>query len=223
MAGRDWHPGVVGIVAGRLRERFRRPAIVIGVDAAGVGKGSGRSQAGVNLGRAVGAAWEEGLLLAGGGHAMAAGLTVRAERLDALRAFLGERLASERLVAEAADVLDLDGLAAPAACDRALWTSFQALQPHGPGNPEPLFALAGVRVASVRPVKGGHVRVDLAGEDGGRLRAVAWRAADSELGRTLAAQAGALHVAGRLRPDDWMGREAVELEIEDVADPRRLA
>ena len=223
VAGADWHPGVVGVVAGRLRERFRRPAVVIGIDAAGVGKGSGRSQPGVNLGAAVGAAWEAGLLLAGGGHAMAAGLTVRAERVEALRAFLRDHLAPERLAAEAADVLEVDGLLAPAACDRELWSAFQALQPFGPGNPEPVFVLAGVRVASVRPVRGGHVRVELQGAEGGRLRAVAWRAAETPVGAALLAAAGRLDVAGRLRPDDWMGREGVEFEIEDVADPRRVA
>ena len=223
VAGADWHPGVVGVVAGRLRERFRRPAVVIGLDAAGVGKGSGRSQPGVNLGAAVGAAWEAGLLLAGGGHAMAAGLTVRAERLDELRAFLRARLAPERLAAEAADQLEFDGLLAPAACDRELWTGFQALGPFGPGNVEPLFVLAGVRVACVRPVRGGHVRVDLQGGEGGRLRAVAWRAADTAVGAALLAAGAVLDVAGRLKPDDWMGREGVEFEIEDVADPRRAA
>ena len=222
VAEEGWRPGVVGIVAGRLRERFRRPALVIGWGPDGVGKGSGRSQAGVNLGRAIGAAFEAGLVMAGGGHAMAAGVTLRRAQLEPLRAFLKEALAAERSLAAAEDLLDVDALLAPEGCDRALWTRFQRLQPFGPGNPEPLFALADVRVASVRPVKGGHVRVDLAGASGPRLRAVAWRAADTELGRTLTAQAGALHVVGRLRPDDWMGRDGVELEIEDAADPRRV-
>ena len=222
LAAQGWRPGIVGIVAGRLRERFRRPAIVIGLDAAGIGKGSGRSQAGVNLGRAVHAAYEAGLLLAGGGHAMAAGLTVRAERVDALRGFLLERLEAERLASAAADTLEIDALATPGGCDRGLWTALQRLQPYGPGNPEPMFALAGARVASVKPVRGGHVRVELQAQGGPRLRAVAWRAGDTELGRALCSQAGALHVAGRLRPDDWMGRDGVELEVEDVADPRRI-
>ncbi len=223
VAGEAWHPGVVGIVAGRLRERFRKPVVVIGVDTvAGIGKGSGRSQPGVNLGRAVQAAHEAGVLMAGGGHAMAAGLTVRAERIGELRTFLEERLGAEQAIAMAEDALDIDALVAPAGADRALWTAFQALQPYGPGNPEPMFAVASARVASARPVRGGHVRVELAAADGsGRLRAVAWRAEDTELGRRLVARDGLLHVAGRLKPDDWQGREGVELEIEDVADPRR--
>ncbi len=225
VAGEAWHPGVVGIVAGRLRERFRKPVVVIGVDPAmGIGKGSGRSQPGVNLGRAVQAAHEAGVLMAGGGHAMAAGLTVRAERIGELRAFLEDRLAAEQAIASAEDALDVDALVSPAGADRALWSAFQALQPYGPGNPEPTFAVASARIASARPVRGGHVRAELQAADGsGRLRAVAWRAEETDLGRRLLARDGLVHVAGRLKPDDWQGREAVELEIEDVADPRRIA
>ncbi len=223
VAGEGWHPGVVGIVASRLRERYRRPAVVIGQDpAANVGKGSGRSQPGMNLGRAVQAAFDAGLLLAGGGHAMAAGLTVRPHLIPELRAFLGERLATERVDALAADRLDIDALVSAGGAGRALWNAFQQLIPFGPGNPEPLFAAAAVRIERPMAVKGGHVRCSLVDDSGGKLRAVAWRSADTELGRRLLAGDGALHVAGRLRPDDWMGREAVELEIEDAADPRQL-
>jgi len=223
-AAEGWHPGVVGIVAGRLRERYRRPAVVIGIDpAANVGKGSGRSQPGVNLGRAVQAAFDAGILLAGGGHAMAAGLTIRPEAVPELRAFLTERLAQETALALAADALDIDALVTPASADRALWSEFQRLTPFGPGNPEPLFAAAGVRVEQAISAKGGHIRCVLVDERGAKLRAVAWRAAETELGRRLLSQTGALHVAGRLKPDDWKGREAVELEIEDAADPRRCA
>jgi single-stranded-DNA-specific exonuclease len=222
VAGEDWHPGVVGIVAGRLRERYRRPAVVIGIDpVSGVGKGSGRSQPGVNLGRAIQAAYDAGLLMAGGGHAMAAGLTVRAETIPEVRAFLAERLAEESAVAIAEDALEIDALAAPGAAGRALWEEFQQLTPFGPGAPEPTFALADVRVVEAKAVKGGHVRCTLASSVGERIRAIAWRAEDTDLGRRLLAGGGALHVAGRLKPDDWMGRNAVELEIEDAADPRR--
>ncbi len=221
VAGEDWHPGVVGIVAGRLRERYRRPAVVIGIDpVTGVGKGSGRSQPGVNLGRAIQAAYDAGLLMAGGGHAMAAGLTVRAENIPELRAFLTERLSEESAIAVAGDALEIDALAAPGAAGRALWEDFQALAPFGPGAPEPMFALADVRVEQAKAVKGGHVRCTLVNGAGARIRAIAWRVEDTDLGRRLL-QGGALHVAGRLKPDDWMGREAVEIEIEDAADPRR--
>jgi single-stranded-DNA-specific exonuclease len=219
----DWHPGVIGIVAGRLRERYRKPVLVIGVDrAANVGKGSGRSQPGVNLGRAVQAAYDEGLLLAGGGHAMAAGLSVRPDAIPELREFLSERLKDEQAVAAAEDGLEIDALVTTRACDRALWSDFQRLAPFGPGNPEPLFAAADVRVERPMALKGGHVRCTLVDGSGGKLKAVAWRAAETETGKRLLQEGGAVHVAGRLKPDDWQGRESVELEIEDVADPRRV-
>jgi single-stranded-DNA-specific exonuclease len=219
----DWHPGVIGIVAGRLRERYRKPAIVVGVDrAANVGKGSGRSQPGVNLGRAVQAAFEAGLLLAGGGHAMAAGLSVRPDTLPELREFLCERLAGEAEAATAADGLEIDAVVTTGACDRALWREFQRLAPFGPGNPEPLFAAADVRIERPMALRGGHVRCTLVDRSGGKLKAVAWRVEDSELGRRLLQEGGAVHVAGRLKPDDWQGRQGVEFEIEDAADPRQM-
>jgi single-stranded-DNA-specific exonuclease len=223
VAGEGWHPGVVGIVASRLRERYRRPTIVIGLDpVANIGKGSGRSQPGVNLGRAVQAAFDAGLLLAGGGHAMAAGLTVRPYAVPDLRDFLTERLRDETELSIAADALEIDALITPASADRALWQAFQQLDPFGPGNPEPLFAAADVRIERAMAVKGGHVRCVLVDQSGAKLRAVAWRAGDSEMGRRLLAGQGALHVVGRLKPDDWSGRDGVELEIEDAADPRRM-
>jgi single-stranded-DNA-specific exonuclease len=221
ISGDGWHPGVVGIVAGRLRERYRRPVVVIGLDPAmGVGKGSGRSQPGVNLGRAIQAAFEAGLLMAGGGHAMAAGLTVRADGVDAFRDFLLERLADESFAAAQLDMVEIDALVSPRGADRALWRDFQRLTPFGPGNPEPMFAAAGVIVEQPRLLRGGHVRCILADGAGGKLKAVAWRVEDTDLGRRLMA-GGALHVAGRLKPDDWNGREGVEFEIEDAADPRQ--
>lgn len=223
VAADDWHPGVIGIVASRLRERYRKPTLVIGIDrAANVGKGSGRSQPGVNLGRAVQAAFEEGLLLAGGGHAMAAGLSVRPEMIPDLRAFLNERLAVEAQAAAAEDALDIDALVTTGGADRGLYGAFQKLAPFGPGNPEPMFAAANVRIERPMALRGGHVRVTLIDSSGGRLKAVAWRAEDTELGKALLGGAAALHVAGKLKPDDWQGRESVELEIEDVADPRRV-
>ncbi|MDO8912351.1 MAG: single-stranded-DNA-specific exonuclease RecJ [Phenylobacterium sp.] len=219
----DWHPGVIGIVAGRLRERYRKPVMVIGVDrAANVGKGSGRSQPGVNLGRAVQAAYEEGLLIAGGGHAMAAGLSVKPDTIPELRAFLCERLADESEVAAAEDGLDIDALITTGGADRALYESFQRMAPFGPGNPEPVFALSDVRVERAMALKGGHVRVTLTDRTGGKLKAVAWRSEGTEIGARLLAEGGGLHIVGRLKPDDWQGRSSVELEIEDVADLRRV-
>lgn len=224
VAADDWHPGVIGIVAGRLRERYRKPVMVVGIDrAADVGKGSGRSQPGVNLGRAVQAAYEAGLLLAGGGHAMAAGLSVKPDTIPELRAFLCERLQDETDIATAEDGLDIDALVTAAGADRDLYESFQRLAPFGPGNPEPMFAAADMRVERPMALRGGHVRVTLTDGSGGKLKAVAWRAEDTEIGHRLLQEGGAVHVAGRLKPDDWQGRRSVELEIEDVADPRRIS
>ncbi|ATQ42801.1 single-stranded-DNA-specific exonuclease RecJ [Caulobacter mirabilis] len=222
VAGDDWHPGVVGIAAARLRERYRKPVIVVGVDRpSDTGKGSGRSQPGVNLGRVVQAAFDEGLLLAGGGHAMAAGLTVRPAMIPELRAFLADRLKDEMVDAAAADAVEIDALVSPAGATRALWNDFQRLAPFGPGNPEPVFAVSDARVDRPMMMKGGHIRCTLLDAGGsGRLKAVAWRAEDTELGARLMAGGSALHVVGRLKPDDWQGREGVQLEIEDAADPR---
>ena len=221
ISGEGWHPGVIGIVAGRLRERYRRPVVVIGVDTIqGVGKGSGRSQPGVNLGRAIQAAFEQGLLLAGGGHAMAAGLTVRAEGIAAFTAYLMDALEAESTAATEADAVEIDALVTPGSADRALYEDFQRLAPFGPGNAEPSFAVANVLVEQPRALNGGHVRCQLSVGAGARLKAVAWRAGETDLGRRLLAGGSAIHVTGRLKADDWNGRRGVELEIEDAADPR---
>ena len=221
IAGDDWHPGVVGIVAGRLRERWRKPVIVIGVDAVnGIGKGSGRSQPGMNLGRAIQAGWNEGVLIAGGGHAMAAGLTVRTDRIDALRDFLNDRLAGEQAEAEAIDLVEIDALIEPFGATRALFEMFEQLAPFGPANPEPMFALHGVQAREPVAMAGGHVRCRLVGADGASVKAIAWRCADLPAGKALLAGQGGLNVAGRLKADDWNGRKGVQFEIEDVADPR---
>lgn len=223
VTGEDWHPGVVGIVAGRLRERWRKPVIVIGLDpVTGLGKGSGRSQPGMNLGRAVQAAWEAGILLAGGGHAMAAGLTLDGARVSELTTFLDDRLADERAGAAALDVLDIDALIDPGAATRGLFDSFERLAPFGPANPEPVFALSGVQAREPAQMNGGHVRCRLVGPDGASVRAIAWRCADLPTGRALLSGQGGLNIVGRLKADDWNGRRGVQFEIEDVADPRRV-
>jgi single-stranded-DNA-specific exonuclease len=221
-AGEGWHPGVIGVVAGRLKERWHRPVVVVGLDAAtGIGKGSGRSIAGVNLGRAVQDAFDAGLLLAGGGHAMAAGLTVETRLLPDLRAFLAERLAAEAEAAIQADALEIDVLTTARGADRDLYDSFQVLAPFGPGNPEPSFVLAGVSVRDARVLNNGHVSCRLADPDGKQVRAIAWRAAETEVGKALLGGGGALDVAGLLKADDWNGRRGVQFEIADVHDPRR--
>lgn len=223
-AGEGWRPGVVGIVAGRLRERWRKPVIVIGLDPENdIGKGSGRSQPGVNLGKAVQEAWEQGLLMSGGGHAMAAGLSIRPRDIPEFRAFLETRLKDEQTEAAAIDAVEIDALVTPGGADRTLWQAFERLAPYGPGAPEPLFAMAGVRVMGAQALNGGHIRCQLAGEDGSRLKAISWRSADTDLGRRLLSADSALHVVGKLKADDWNGRQGVQLEIEDAADPRQAS
>ncbi|MES2834037.1 MAG: single-stranded-DNA-specific exonuclease RecJ [Pseudomonadota bacterium] len=223
VAGETWHPGVVGIVAGRLRERWRKPVVVIGVDAVnGIGKGSGRSQPGMNLGKAVQAAWESGLLMAGGGHAMAAGLTVAADRIERLRDFLNDRMIGEQADAAALDWVEVDALIDPSGATRDLFEDFERLAPFGPANPEPLFALSGVQARDAVAMNGGHVRCRLVGADGASVKAIAWRCADLPLGEALLSGQGGLNVAGRLKADDWNGRRGVQFEIEDAHDPRRV-
>jgi single-stranded-DNA-specific exonuclease len=218
----DWHPGVVGIVASRLRERYRKPVVVIGIDrAADIGRGSGRSQTGVNLGRVVQAAADQGLLLAGGGHAMAAGLTLRPGSIPEFRDFLCLHLAEEMRLAQAEDAVDIDALVSPGPAAKAIMEEFTALHPHGPGNPEPVFAVPDVRAEYAAPIRGGHVRCTLIDARGARMRAIAWRSQDTPLGRALLGAAGAVHVVGKLKADAWTGRDAVEMEIEDLAEPTR--
>lgn len=218
VAGQGWHPGVIGIVAARVKERTGRPAIVIALDEQGVGKGSGRSIAGVDLGAAVVRALEAGLLLNGGGHAMAAGLTVAPGGVPALAEFLCRDLETAVARAAAADALTLDGAIACSGATAALVDSIARAGPYGPGNPEPRLAVSDATLRFADVVGNGHVRMTLAGSSGRQLKAVAFRAADTPMGACLLSQpAGKLHVAGRLRRDTWRGGEAVELHVEDAA------
>jgi single-stranded-DNA-specific exonuclease len=217
-AAEDWHPGVIGIVAARLKERYERPACVVALTA-GVGKGSGRSIAGLPLGRAVIAARQAGLLINGGGHAMAAGFTVAAENLDPLREFLVERLGDgldrERLVPE----LRVDGVITLGAAQADLIRHIERLAPFGAGNPEPRFVLSGVRVTHAEVVGNGHLRCTLADPlDTARLRAIAFRAVGTPLGQFVAETRGiTMHIAGHLRRDRWLGGDAVQFSIDDAA------
>jgi single-stranded-DNA-specific exonuclease len=217
-AAENWHPGVIGIVAARLKERYERPACVVAI-AGGIGRGSGRSVAGLPLGPAVIAARQAGLLISGGGHAMAAGFTVATEKLGALQAFLIERLGDgldrERLVPE----LRIDGALSVAGAQGELIDHIARLAPFGAANPEPRFVFPGVRVAHAEAVGNGHLRCTLTDPlDTGRLRAIAFRAAGTPLGQFLAETRGAaIHVAGHLRRDGWRGGDAVQLTISDAA------
>jgi len=217
-AAEGWHPGVIGIVAARLKERYERPACVVALGD-GIGRGSGRSVPGLALGPAVIAARQAGLLINGGGHAMAAGFTVAEDKLDRLREFLVERLGdgfeSERLVPE----LSIDGALSAAGAQGGVIGHIAALAPFGAANPEPRFAFPAVQVAFVEPVGTGHIRCTLADPIGpARLKAIAFRAAETPLGSFLAASRGrAIHVAGHLRRDDYRGGDAVQLVIDDAA------
>ncbi|CAN5316554.1 single-stranded-DNA-specific exonuclease RecJ [soil metagenome] len=219
VAGRNWHPGVIGIVAGRLKEKYGRPAIVIALDGDGVGKGSGRSIAGVDLGAAVLAAKDSELLVAGGGHAMAAGLTIAEHQVDAFEAFLSDRLdaAVTRSIGDRA--LLLDALLAPGGVTPQLVESMDVGGPYGMGWPQPRVAAGPVRIIKADIVGNGHVRVIASGDDGRSLKAVAFRQAETALGAALlgAPPHRRLWLAGRARIDDWGSRKAAELHIDDAA------
>jgi single-stranded-DNA-specific exonuclease len=222
IAGEGWHKGVVGLVASRLTERFRRPACVIAWEETGLGTGSLRSIDGVDIGAAVRAAVDAGHLVKGGGHAMAAGLTMERGRLDALGAFMRARLAVAAGAARAAVSLAIDGALTPAAVTDEFLDLLERAGPYGQGNPQPRFAFPAHRVKFAKVVGGAHVRCVLEAGDGSRLDAVAFRAADQPVGVVLQSSNGMpLHVAGHLRRDTWGGRDRRELVIEDVADPRR--
>ena len=219
VAGAGWHPGVIGIVAGRLKERLGRPAIVVALDADGVGKGSGRSIAGVDLGAAILAAKDAELIVAGGGHAMAAGLTVAAERIDALADFLDERLARDVAAASSNRALLLDAVVAPGGITPALVDAMAGGGPYGAGWPAPRVAAGRVRIVKADVVGTGHVRAIVAGDGGATIKAMAFGAADTALGQALlgAPSHRRLWLAGRARTDDWGSRPAAELHLDDAA------
>ena len=219
VAKEGWHPGVIGIVASRLKDRYRRPAFVIAV-ADGVGKGSGRSVPGVDLGAAVIAARQSGLLINGGGHPMAAGLTVEAGMIPALEEFLSSHIEQQGAVSTDIPSLGFDGALSVSAATTDLVDLLERAGPYGSGNAEPRFAIAGARVVKADIVGSDHVRCILAGADGGRLKTIAFRRASDPLGEALLGSVGSsLHVAGHLRADDWQGRRSAQLIVEDAAAP----
>lgn len=220
LAGSGWHPGVIGIVAGRIKEKAGLPAIVIAMDEAeGLGKGSGRSISGVDLGAAIIAAREAGLLVAGGGHAMAAGLTIAASQLPAFTEFLHERLARDVELARITQAVQLDLSLAPGGLTPDLVTTLEAAGPYGVGWPAPRVAVGPVRVVKADIVGKDHLRLIVSGADGRSFKAMAFRAGNSELGQTLLHRhAGRrFHLAGRVKIDDWGSRPAAELHLEDAA------
>lgn len=222
-----WHKGVVGLVASRLVERFGRPSCVIAWEkqagsGAQTGTGSLRSVAGVDIGAAVRGAVAAGLLQKGGGHAMAAGLTVVRDKLGAVEAYFGAELADASSAARARVGLDVDGALVPSGVTDALMDLIERAGPYGQGNPQPRFAFPSVRVKFAKAVGEAHLRCVLEAADGSRLEGVAFRAVGQPLGDLLQNTGGMLvHVAGSLKRDTWGGREKIELTIEDAADPRQ--
>ena len=221
LAGRGWHPGVIGIVAGRIKEKTGKPTLVIALDAdeAGNGKGSGRSIAGVDLGAAIIAAREHGLLIAGGGHAMAAGLTIDPTRLDELADWLDARLGVTVRAAMTNQAMLLDLAIAPGGLSPALVDSLESAGPYGMGWPGPRVAVGPVRMVKADLVGTDHVRLIVRGDDGASFKGIAFRAASTELGQTLlhATHHRRLWLAGRARIDDWSNRPQAELHVDDAA------
>ena len=213
----NWHPGVIGIVASRLRERFDRPACVIAYEG-NVGKGSGRSVKGFDLGAAVVAARQAGFLEGGGGHTMAAGFTINKDKEDAFRAFIENRIdamaGDEALVRR----YRIDGALQPAGANLELIQAIEQLGPFGAGNAQPRFAFPAAQIINAAPVGENHIRCTITGDSGGRLKAISFRSLETPLGQALLNTRGLpLHVCGTLRIDRWQGRETPQLTIEDAA------
>jgi single-stranded-DNA-specific exonuclease len=217
--GPGWHPGVIGIVAGRVKERFGRPAIVIAETEDGTGKGSGRSISGVDLGAAVLAAKDSGLLVAGGGHAMAAGLTLALGGLDAFRDFISERLAADVERSIDGRALLLDAILTPRGVAGELCDALDAAGPYGAGWPAPRVAAGPARLLKTGIVGDGHVRGLACGDDGKSFKWIAFRSAATELGQALLASPGDKRwwLAGTIKRDEWNGGNAAEMHLEDAA------
>ena len=214
-----WHPGVIGIVAGRIKERFGRPAIVIAEIEDGSGKGSGRSISGVDLGAAVLAAKDSGLLVAGGGHAMAAGLTLARGGLDRFRDFINERLADDVEKSRGDRALLLDALLAPGGVAGHLCDALDSAGPYGAGWPSPRVAAGPARLLKASIVGNGHVRGIACGDDGKSFKWIAFRSADTELGQALLSSTADRRwwLAGTIKRDEWNGGNAAEMHVEDAA------
>jgi single-stranded-DNA-specific exonuclease len=217
-AAEGWHPGVVGIVAGRLKERFGRPAFAVAMEPGGIGTGSGRSIAGVDLGRAVRRGVAEGLLVKGGGHAMAAGVTLRKGALAAFRAYLEDTLSADVEIARRDSALSIDGAVTATAANSALVALIDRAGPFGSGNPEPTIALPAHTIVHADEVGQAHVRVRLKSGDGATVNAIAFRAAGQKLGAALIQGRGRqVHAAGSFAIDRWQGEERVQFRLTDIA------
>jgi single-stranded-DNA-specific exonuclease len=219
-AAEGWHPGVVGLVAARLKEKFARPAFAIALEPGGVGTGSGRSISGVDLGKAVRQAVVDGLLMKGGGHAMAAGVTLRKEQLAAFRAYIEAALADD--VARSRNVRELmiDGAVSAHGVTPDLVATLNRAGPFGAGNPEPVIALPSHQLVYADEVGQTHLRLRFKAGDGAIVNGIAFRSVGQPLGNALKENRGQLlHVAGSLTVDHWQGAERVQLRVIDIAVP----
>ena len=217
-ARENWHPGIVGLLAARLKEKFRRPAFAIAFDPNGRGSGSGRSISGFDIGRIVRAAVDEGLLVKGGGHAMAAGLTVERTNLGRLRTFFEERAKDSVRDLVSAETLKIDGALGAAGANLALVDLLERAGPYGAGHPQPIFALPAHRLRDSRQVGSNHVKVTLESQDGSRIEGIAFRAFETPLGDLLLSRRGeTIHVAASISADLWQGTRRVQLRVIDAA------
>jgi len=217
-ASDKWHPGIVGLIASRLKDHARRPTFAIAFDTNGLGTGSGRSIAGFDLGRLVRDAVSEGLLVKGGGHAMAAGITIERKKLGALRAFFEEKAASAVSLLRQSESLKIDAALSADGATLDLLETLEAAGPYGSGHPAPVLALPRHRLVDAKPVGNGHIRADLRSLSGARLQAIAFRAAETDVGNFLFANRGAsVHVAGSLAVNHWNGSRSVQFRITDAA------
>ena len=217
-ASEQWHPGIVGLIASRLKDHARRPAFAIAFNANGTGTGSGRSVPGFDLGRLVREAAEAGLIVKGGGHAMAAGITVDRQKLGALRAFFEERAAADVFRLRDEESLLVDGALAAEGATLTLLDNLEKAGPFGTGHVPPLFVLPRHKLADARAVGTNHIRVDLVSDSGGRIQAMAFRAVDTVLGDFLFKNRGrTLHVVGSIGGNYWNGNRSVQFRITDVA------
>jgi len=217
-AGEGWHPGVVGLVAARLKERYGRPAFAIALESGGIGTGSGRSIAGVDLGVAVRRAVREGLLVKGGGHAMAAGVTLKKDALHAFRAFLEDALAASVTAARRESALLIDGAISAGGVNVQVVELLARAGPFGAGNPEPVLALPAHTLSYADPVGESHIRARFRSGDGKFVNAIAFRAAGQPLGKALLESRGrSVHAAGCLAIDRWQGEERVQFRLIDLA------
>ncbi len=213
-----WHPGIIGIVAGRLKEQIGLPVIIIGIDDDGMGKGSGRSIKGVNLGGAISAAKNEGLLISGGGHAMAGGLSIEAEKIEEFEVFIQDFLRDEVAIATSESYRSIDSLMHPKAVSNELIQLIDRVGPYGANNPEPVFVFDDMAITYSERLRGGHVRCRFTAKDGHSLNGICFSAEENGLSKILLESKNErVHVAARLKQDSWKGRTRIDLHVVDLA------